>query len=121
MTSAAPRLSATNVSIQRGGQRIVHDADLVLNAGELTILAGTNGAGKTTLARAIAGLSRFDGKILLNGVAIEKCTAREKAKALAYAEREGLHYEVELSPMRKFVPKSYSDNFRFGRAENWTH
>jgi hypothetical protein len=41
--------------------------------------------------------------------------------AVAYAEREGLQYEVELPRARKFVPKSYSDNFRFGRSENWTH
>jgi len=42
-------------------------------------------------------------------------------EAVAYAEREGLRYDVELPRARKFVPKSYSDNFRFGRAENWTH
>jgi len=42
-------------------------------------------------------------------------------EAVAYAEREGLHYDVELPRERKIVPKSYSDNFRFGRSENWTH
>lgn len=42
-------------------------------------------------------------------------------EAVAYAEREGLQYDVELPRVRKFVPKSYSDNFRFGRSENWTH
>ena len=44
-----------------------------------------------------------------------------REEAVAYAERAGLHYDVELSRVRKFVPKSYSDNFRFGRSENWTH
>ncbi len=44
-----------------------------------------------------------------------------REEALAYATREGLQYEVELPHERKFVPKSYSDNFRFGRSENWTH
>jgi hypothetical protein len=44
-----------------------------------------------------------------------------RAEAVAYAEREALHFEVELPRVRKFVPKSYSDNFRFGRSENWTH
>ena len=42
-------------------------------------------------------------------------------EAVAYADREALAYEVELPRARKFVPKSYSDNFRFGRSENWTH
>jgi hypothetical protein len=44
-----------------------------------------------------------------------------REEAVAYAEREGLRYEVELPHERKVVPKSYSDNFRFGRTENWTH
>jgi len=44
-----------------------------------------------------------------------------REEAVAFAEREGLAYEVELPRVRKFVPKSYSDNFRFGRSENWTH
>ena len=43
------------------------------------------------------------------------------AEAVAYAEKAGLGYDVELPRERKFVPKSYSDNFRFGRIENWTH
>jgi len=41
--------------------------------------------------------------------------------AIAYAEREGVAYDVELPQTRKFKPKSYSDNFKFGRSENWTH
>ncbi len=45
----------------------------------------------------------------------------QREEAVAYAEREGLAYEIELPRARKFVPKSYSDNFRFGRTENWTH
>jgi hypothetical protein len=44
-----------------------------------------------------------------------------REEAVSFAEREGLQYDVELPRVRKFVPKSYSDNFRFGRSENWTH
>ena len=44
-----------------------------------------------------------------------------REEAVAYATREALSFEVELPHARKFVPKSYSDNFRFGRVENWTH
>ena len=42
-------------------------------------------------------------------------------EAVAYAERERIPYSVELPHARKFKPKSYADNFKFGRAENWTH
>lgn len=41
--------------------------------------------------------------------------------AVAYAEREGLAYSVEVPRVRKFRPKAYADNFKFGRSENWTH
>ncbi len=41
--------------------------------------------------------------------------------AVAYAERRGLSVSVELPPVHRERPKGYADNFRFGRAENWTH
>ena len=44
-----------------------------------------------------------------------------RAEAEAFATQRGVAYEVELPRPRRFTPKSYSDNFRFGRVENWTH
>ncbi len=44
-----------------------------------------------------------------------------REEAVAFAERQGFAYEVELPRPRRIRPKSYADNFRFGRAENWTH
>jgi hypothetical protein len=44
-----------------------------------------------------------------------------REEAVAYAEREGIPYDAELPHARRFKPKSYADNFKFGRAENWTH
>jgi hypothetical protein len=44
-----------------------------------------------------------------------------REEAVAYAERNGLQYDLELHRERKFVPKAYADNFKFGRGENWTH
>ena len=44
-----------------------------------------------------------------------------KEQAVEYAEANGLAYEVEEPKPVSFRPKSYADNFRFGRTENWTH
>src|SRR3954447_24934475 len=44
-----------------------------------------------------------------------------REEAVAYAERNNLAYEVELPQERRFRPKAYADNFRWGRVENWTH
>ena len=42
--------------------------------------------------------------------------------AVAYAEKQGLTYDIEEPPVpRPVKPKAYADNFRWGRAENWTH
>jgi hypothetical protein len=44
-----------------------------------------------------------------------------RAEAVAYADRAGLAYDLEPPQVRALRPKAYADNFRFGRAENWTH
>jgi hypothetical protein len=42
-------------------------------------------------------------------------------EAVAYADRHGVACEIELPPLHRLRGKSYSDNFRPGRRENWTH
>jgi hypothetical protein len=44
-----------------------------------------------------------------------------KEEAVAYAERNGIPYSLEESKPRAAVRKSYSENFRFGRKQAWTH
>jgi hypothetical protein len=44
-----------------------------------------------------------------------------KEAALAYAAANQIEYELELPPAHVKKPKSYADNFRFDRKENWTH
>jgi hypothetical protein len=44
-----------------------------------------------------------------------------KEEAIAYAERSGIAYRLVEPKLRAAVRKSYSDNFRFGRKQAWTH
>jgi hypothetical protein len=49
-------------------------------------------------------------------------TFPSREAAIAYAERGGIDYELELPPPRHDIrPQAYADNFRHGRADNWTH
>jgi ETC complex I subunit conserved region len=48
-----------------------------------------------------------------------KFATREDAEA--YAKRKGIAYAVQTEAPVKMQKKSYSDNFKFGRTENWTH
>ncbi len=41
--------------------------------------------------------------------------------AVAYAERQGIAYDIELPAPRIRRPKAYADNFRYDRRQNWTH
>ena len=42
-------------------------------------------------------------------------------EAVAYAEKHGVAYDLELPHSRQIKPKAYADNFRSSRKENWTH
>ena len=44
-----------------------------------------------------------------------------KEDAVAYAERNGIAYVIAAEPPVRASKKSYSDNFKWGRSENWTH
>jgi hypothetical protein len=42
-------------------------------------------------------------------------------EAIAFAEANGLTYQLEIPHQRRIKPKAYADNFKFSRWENWTH
>jgi hypothetical protein len=44
-----------------------------------------------------------------------------KEEAIAYATSRDIPFDLELPPVRIKKPKSYADNFRFDRKENWSH
>jgi len=41
--------------------------------------------------------------------------------AIAYCERLGIAYELIEEQNRKHRPRTYADNFRYGRIGTWTH
>ena len=49
-------LTVTNLAVNYGDARAVHDVSLAVGAGQITAVLGSNGAGKTTTLHAIAGL-----------------------------------------------------------------
>ncbi len=52
-----------------------------------------------------------------------RMTFPTRDEAIAFARQNGIAFEAEAEPpgAGPMKPKSYSDNFRFGRSENWTH
>ena len=50
-----------------------------------------------------------------------RLTFESRDDAVAYAERNGIEYQVTEPHQRKRRPMSYSDNFRTDREQPWTH
>ncbi len=50
-----------------------------------------------------------------------KLSFETREEAIAYAQRNGIDYDLEISQARRVKPKAYADNFKYNRVENWTH
>jgi phospholipid/cholesterol/gamma-HCH transport system ATP-binding protein len=75
---AGPVISVRDVTVSYNGRRVLDGINLDILRGETMVLLGGSGSGKSTLLRQIIGLERpQSGEILINGVDLAKCTARE--------------------------------------------
>jgi heme exporter protein A len=64
----AMRLSASGLTVIRGGRTVFQNRSFAIGAGELLALTGPNGSGKTTMLRVVAGLLQpVTGEIQLDG------------------------------------------------------
>ena len=63
-----------------GGGPVLHGLDLTVHAGRITALLGANGAGKTSTLRAICGLIRPRGEVLLAGQRIDGFATEDIAR-----------------------------------------
>jgi hypothetical protein len=50
-----------------------------------------------------------------------RLTFESQEAAVAYAQTHQIPYDLEIPAARVRKPKSYADNFRADRKENWTH
>ena len=50
-----------------------------------------------------------------------RLTFETQDEAVAFAQRNGIDFDLELPRERRVKPKAYADNFRYGRLEMWTH
>ena len=69
-------LEARGVTAGYGETDVLHGIDFAVEQGGVTALLGANGAGKTTTLRALCGMIRRRGEIVLDGARIDR-TATE--------------------------------------------
>jgi branched-chain amino acid transport system ATP-binding protein len=63
-------LEATGIRARYGSTAVLHGIDFIVAEGGVTAILGANGAGKTTTLRAVSGLVRMSGAILLGDTPI---------------------------------------------------
>ncbi len=86
VTDTAPlacRLAASGLSLGYAERPVVHDLDLLIPDGRVTVIVGANACGKSTLLRGLARLLRpQSGAVLLDGEAIHRQPTRQVARVL---------------------------------------
>jgi branched-chain amino acid transport system ATP-binding protein len=101
-------LVARGVSAGYHGHPIVHDLDLEIHGGRITVLLGPNGAGKTTTLLTLSGdLPQLAGEIELDG-AVTKAPLHRRA-------HQGLSFVTEERSV--FMRLSVSENLKVGRTD----
>ena len=84
-------LEIENLHASYGKIEALHGISLAVQSKEIVAILGSNGAGKTTLLRAISGLITRSGRIVYEGEAIDRRSARHIAKAGVIHVPEGRH------------------------------
>jgi branched-chain amino acid transport system ATP-binding protein len=89
MTETPIVLSVTGLDVVLQGARVLRRVSFQVSSGETIGLAGHNGAGKTTTLRALMGVVRARGEILLGGESIGKLESAERARrGIGYAPED---------------------------------
>ncbi|WP_447579051.1 heme ABC transporter ATP-binding protein [Achromobacter kerstersii] len=92
-------LAAQNLTLSRGGKRILTQISLEVRPGEVVGLLGANGAGKSTLLSALAAeLSPDSGQVHLGGEPLAGMPFREQARQRAVLpQKPGLTFDLDVN------------------------
>jgi iron complex transport system ATP-binding protein len=85
--TAAPLLSITDLSVQRGERTVLKDFNAQVQTGELVVLIGENGAGKSTLIHALAGSIAAKGDITFQNTPLSDWQPSDLAKQRAVMQQ----------------------------------
>ena len=78
-----------------GKQHIVENITFSADAGCLVGIIGANGSGKTTLLKSICGILPHQGNCYLDGITLEKLSAKQLAKLCSYIpQRSGISIDI---------------------------
>jgi ABC-type polar amino acid transport system ATPase subunit len=74
-----------NISLGHGNDSlIIRNSSCIFETGKCICLVGSSGTGKTSLLRAIAGLQKYEGNILVQGKNIDEFSVAERPIMIGY-------------------------------------
>ncbi|MDQ6965965.1 MAG: ABC transporter ATP-binding protein [Mariprofundaceae bacterium] len=78
-------LKTDKLTLSRGGRLLLHDLDVQLNPGRVTVVLGPNGAGKSSLLLALAGMLAPDaGSVMLGSRSLDVISRSELARIIGW-------------------------------------
>jgi branched-chain amino acid transport system ATP-binding protein len=121
-------LEVRGLHAQYGATRVLHGLDFEVASGGITTILGANGAGKTTTLRAICGMVKTQGEVLLAGTRIDgmatenivrlglahvpdgrgtflNLSVEENLKLGAYTRRDHADIQVDYDRMYGYFPR----------------
>ena len=78
-------LEVQGLSVTLGRDRVLDAVDLAVEPRTWTAVIGPNGSGASTLLRALAGVGRHDGRVLLDGRNVDQLDPRSRAAEIGFA------------------------------------
>jgi ABC-2 type transport system ATP-binding protein len=95
-------IAVRHVSKSFGVVKALDDVCLTIDAGERVGFVGANGSGKTTLMRALLGLVRVDGQVLIGGVDVARAPERA-LRATAYIPQAAPPVEAPVAELVRAI------------------
>ncbi|MBI4512052.1 MAG: ABC transporter ATP-binding protein [Deltaproteobacteria bacterium] len=83
-------LAIEGLSVRFGKRLVLERVSLRAEYGTVTAILGPNGAGKSTLLKAIVGLIRCSGSVLVDGTPVLNRSPAARARLLAYVPQQSL-------------------------------
>jgi len=102
---SATLLQARGLHAGYGSGEVLHGIDLHVAEGGITTLLGANGAGKTTTLRALCGMIRARGEVLLAGERIDGLATEENLRLGAYTRRDRNAVAADFERVYHYFPK----------------
>jgi branched-chain amino acid transport system ATP-binding protein len=99
-------LEVRGLHAQYGNTKVLHGLDFDVRNGGITTILGANGAGKTTTLRAVCGMLKTQGNVLLGGERID-------GKATEDIVRKGVAHVPD--GRGTFLNFTVEENLRVGR------